>query len=314
MAFLGGTIGNLDRDRAARILRALRGDARARGPAADRHRPGQGPRPAGGRLQRLGGRDRGVQPQRAARHQREPRARTSTPTRFEHVAFYDEHERSGSRCGCVRASRTRRASRSWTWTSTFERGEEIRTEISCKFTRARAGARVRRRRARAWWAGTPTPTACSRSRCRARRRRRGVNADRTILQLLPEHARGAAWERLRRAGPAEQGAPRAAIRHRQHGHDADGRAALGGRTKALSSDADRELFHRLREQVDAVMAGVATIAHRELRAARPATPSVVSGGVPPDWRRCRSRVTASRSMELPVRRRCSRTPSRGWWC
>src|SRR5918912_133860 len=41
---------------------------------------------------------------------------------------------------------------------------------------------------------------------------------------------------------------------------ADGRATLGGRTKEISSPADRELFHSLREQVDAVMAGTGTIA------------------------------------------------------
>src|SRR4051812_17995049 len=39
----------------------------------------------------------------------------------------------------------------------------------------------------------------------------------------------------------------------------DGRASLGGRTKELSSADDRELFHALRGQVDAVMAGTATI-------------------------------------------------------
>ena len=80
---------------------------------------------------------------------------------------------------------------------------------------------------------------------------------------------------------------------------ADGRAALGGRTKALSSDADRELFHRLREQVDAVMVGVSTIAlenygplvrdaeRRERRRAAGLEPVPLA-------------VTASRSLELPV--------------
>ena len=80
---------------------------------------------------------------------------------------------------------------------------------------------------------------------------------------------------------------------------ADGRAALGGRTKPLSSDADRELFHRLREQVDAVMVGVSTIAlenygplvrdaeRRERRHAAGLEPVPLA-------------VTASRSLELPV--------------
>jgi riboflavin biosynthesis pyrimidine reductase len=40
---------------------------------------------------------------------------------------------------------------------------------------------------------------------------------------------------------------------------ADGHATLGGRSGALSSPADRELFHGLRLAVDAVMAGAATV-------------------------------------------------------
>jgi riboflavin-specific deaminase-like protein len=80
---------------------------------------------------------------------------------------------------------------------------------------------------------------------------------------------------------------------------ADGHASLGGRTKAISSDADRVLFHRLREQVDAVMAGTATIAierygplvrdpeRRERRRGRGLEPLPLA-------------VTASRSLELPV--------------
>jgi 5-amino-6-(5-phosphoribosylamino)uracil reductase len=40
---------------------------------------------------------------------------------------------------------------------------------------------------------------------------------------------------------------------------ADGRAALDGRTKELSSGADRAVFHALRTAVDAVMVGTATV-------------------------------------------------------
>jgi riboflavin biosynthesis pyrimidine reductase len=80
---------------------------------------------------------------------------------------------------------------------------------------------------------------------------------------------------------------------------ADGRAALGGKTKAISSEADRILFRRLREQVDAVMAGTGTIAierygplvrdveRRARREARGLAPQPLG-------------VTASRSLELPV--------------
>jgi riboflavin-specific deaminase-like protein len=59
----------------------------------------------------------------------------------------------------------------------------------------------------------------------------------------------------------------------------DGKATIEWRTKGLSTDLDRELFHRLRTQVDAVMVGAGTVrAERygrtiksdELRAARTA--------------------------------------------
>jgi riboflavin-specific deaminase-like protein len=40
---------------------------------------------------------------------------------------------------------------------------------------------------------------------------------------------------------------------------ADGHAAFRGRSRWLSDDADRELFHGLRERVDAVMAGTGTL-------------------------------------------------------
>jgi riboflavin biosynthesis pyrimidine reductase len=80
---------------------------------------------------------------------------------------------------------------------------------------------------------------------------------------------------------------------------ADGRATLGGHTEAISSDEDRELFHSLRSQVDAVMVGTGTIAierygplarRPEVRQRRAA---LGLAETPP----C---VTASRSMELPV--------------
>jgi riboflavin-specific deaminase-like protein len=40
---------------------------------------------------------------------------------------------------------------------------------------------------------------------------------------------------------------------------ADGKATVDGRTKALGNPADRELFHHLRTQVDAVMVGAGTL-------------------------------------------------------
>jgi riboflavin-specific deaminase-like protein len=65
----------------------------------------------------------------------------------------------------------------------------------------------------------------------------------------------------------------------------DGKATIEWRTKGLSTDLDRELFHRLRTQVDAVMVGAGTvraerygrmIKSEELRAAR------IDEGLEPD--------------------------------
>jgi riboflavin-specific deaminase-like protein len=80
---------------------------------------------------------------------------------------------------------------------------------------------------------------------------------------------------------------------------ADGRATLHGKTRALSSEVDRELFLELRTQVDAVMVGPATIAiegygpllrsqeRRERRRERALEPVPLA-------------VTPSRTMELPA--------------
>jgi 5-amino-6-(5-phosphoribosylamino)uracil reductase len=40
---------------------------------------------------------------------------------------------------------------------------------------------------------------------------------------------------------------------------ADGKAAVEGRTRAISSESDRQIFHQLRTQADAVMAGAGTV-------------------------------------------------------
>jgi len=39
----------------------------------------------------------------------------------------------------------------------------------------------------------------------------------------------------------------------------DGKATIEGRTRAMSTDADREIFHHLRTQVDAVLVGAGTV-------------------------------------------------------
>jgi riboflavin-specific deaminase-like protein len=80
---------------------------------------------------------------------------------------------------------------------------------------------------------------------------------------------------------------------------ADGRAAIGGRSGPISAPADRELFHRLRTQVDAVLVGTGTLRAEnygrivrdpELRGAREAE------GLEPDPIAC----VVSRSGALPL--------------
>jgi riboflavin-specific deaminase-like protein len=121
----------------------------------------------------------------------------------------------------------------------------------------------------------------------------------TIVQLFPERRTVALESAYADLGLGE----RAQSRRRPYVvanmvSTVDGRAALGGRTKEISSAADRELFHALREQVDAVMAGTATIglerygrlvrddARRARRVERGLAPLPLA-------------VTASRSLELP---------------
>jgi riboflavin-specific deaminase-like protein len=79
----------------------------------------------------------------------------------------------------------------------------------------------------------------------------------------------------------------------------DGKATLHGRTRELSSDMDRRIFHLLRTQCDAVLVGTRTIRDEgygplikndELRALR------VADGLAPDPV-C---VTLSRGLDLPV--------------
>jgi riboflavin biosynthesis pyrimidine reductase len=80
---------------------------------------------------------------------------------------------------------------------------------------------------------------------------------------------------------------------------ADGRATLGGRTEGISSGNDRDLFHTLRTQVDAVMVGIATIAlERYGPLAR--RPEVRRRRVELGLAEVTLAVTASRSLELPV--------------
>jgi 5-amino-6-(5-phosphoribosylamino)uracil reductase len=80
-------------------------------------------------------------------------------------------------------------------------------------------------------------------------------------------------ERLHPEGPAERTAAEAISGFRFHERapderpylamnmvsTADGKAAVEGRTRAISSEPDREVFHHLRTQFDAVMVGAGTV-------------------------------------------------------
>ena len=88
----------------------------------------------------------------------------------------------------------------------------------------------------------------------------------------------------------------------------DGRATIGGRSGALSTPADHELFLDLRTQVDAVMAGTATLGiegYGPLVRSEQRQQRRVEEGLDP----VPIAVTATRSMELPTQTPLFRDPS-----
>ena len=98
------------------------------------------------------GRHRGVQPQRAARD--EPRAGADfEPEAFEHVAFFDR-EREWIEMRLRARRRSRCVFGALGLDVAFAAGEELRTEISAKFTPERLARRPRR--------GGPAPVAAFR--------------------------------------------------------------------------------------------------------------------------------------------------------
>ena len=121
----------------------------------------------------------------------------------------------------------------------------------------------------------------------------------SLDRLLPDRARLTAEEAYGALGLIERAHPDRPFVVANMVATGDGRATLEGRTQGISSDIDRELFHTLRSQVDAVMVGTGTIA--------------LEGYGPlarrPEVRRRRAElglpevplaVTASRTLELPV--------------
>ena len=159
IAFLGGTIGNLYPRPAPRIPRPDRGPAGPRGPPPARHRPGQGPAPARGRLQRLRRRHRRVQQERPRGAQ--PRARRRLRPRRLRARRPLRPRRSGWTSACARWP-SRRSPRDARPGGRVRAGEEMRTEISTKFTRERLERSTPRPGSR-WAAGSPTRPATTRS-------------------------------------------------------------------------------------------------------------------------------------------------------
>jgi L-histidine Nalpha-methyltransferase len=133
-AFLGGTIGNLERDERLVILRSLREQL---GPD-DRLLVGTDLRKDRRRLEAAYNDSAGVTAEfnRNVLHVINSNLEADLdPDRFEHVAIYDDqHSRIEMR---LRATESHTAQiDALDLEVDFEQGEEIRTEISCKFTRA----------------------------------------------------------------------------------------------------------------------------------------------------------------------------------
>jgi riboflavin biosynthesis pyrimidine reductase len=80
----------------------------------------------------------------------------------------------------------------------------------------------------------------------------------TFTRLLPDVERGLTAADVAAAipGPAPDGRPFVAVNMIA---TADGRATIAGRTGPIANRADYELFHALRERVDAVMVGAETV-------------------------------------------------------
>ena len=142
IVFLGGTIGNFLPGTRRKFLRSLGQQLRPE----DRILLGtdlvKDPALLEARLQRRGRRDGGVQPQRPDRHEPRARRRLRRLDSFEHVAFYDrEQEWIEMRLRAVRAMDVHVGKLGLD--VHFANREELRTEISAKFTRERLEADLR---------------------------------------------------------------------------------------------------------------------------------------------------------------------------
>ena len=142
IVFLGGTIGNFLPGTRRRFLRSLAGSAAPAGPAPARHRPRQGPGGARGAptTTRRASRRRSTATCSPSSTASSTPTSTSTPSS---TSRSTTASRSGSRCACARCGRWTSTSRKLGLDVHFANREELRTEISAKFTRARLEADLR---------------------------------------------------------------------------------------------------------------------------------------------------------------------------
>src|ERR1035441_9440475 len=78
-------------------------------------------------------------------------------------------------------------------------------------------------------------------------------------QLLPDSASVQASELLSGLRPGSHAPAGRPYSVANFAASADGHATFAGRSRKLGDDGDREIFHGLREQVDAVLAGTETL-------------------------------------------------------
>ena len=82
----------------------------------------------------------------------------------------------------------------------------------------------------------------------------------SFRQLLPEPGQVEADALLASIGLADRAGPDRPYVVANFVSSADGRATFQGRSGALGDDGDRQMFHGLREQVDAILVGTGTLA------------------------------------------------------
>ena len=93
--------------------------------------------------------------------------------------------------------------------------------------------------------------------------------DLELRQLLPEHRTVSVGDLLSALDPAEHAGRDRPYTLVNFVATVDGRTSFLGRSGPIGDDGDRQMFHGLRERVDAVMAGTGDAAGRALRAHDP---------------------------------------------